>query len=54
MKLTVKIRFNREIDSVDDVISIGSFGVNVGSKEIIFDTMDSAIYIDKKDGGILM
>ena len=53
MKLTVKIRFNREIDSVDDVISIGSFGVNVGSKEIIFDTMDSAIYIDKKDGFIV-
>lgn len=53
MKLTVKIRFNREIDSVDDVISIGSFGVNVGPKEIIFDTMDSAIYIDKKDGFIV-
>ena len=52
MKLTVKIRFNREIDSVDDVISIGSFGVNVGSKEIIFDTMDSAIYIYKRDGVI--
>lgn len=53
MKLTVKIRFNREIDSVDDVISIGSFGVNVRSKEIIFDTMDGAIYIDKKDGFIV-
>lgn len=53
MKLTAKIRFNREIDSVDDVISIGSFGVNVRSKEIIFDTMDSAIYIDKKDGFIV-
>ena len=53
MKLTAKIRFNREIDSVDDVISIGSFGVNVGSKEIIFDMMDSAIYIDKKDGSFV-
>lgn len=53
MKITVKIRFNREIDSVDDVISIGSFGVNVGSKEIIFDMMDSAIYIDKKDGSFV-
>lgn len=53
MKLTAKIRFNREIDSVDDVISIGSFGVNVGSKEVIFDMMDSAIYIDKKDGTLV-
>lgn len=53
MKLTVKIRFNREIDSVDDVISIGSFGTKIDSKEIIFDTMDSAIYIDKKDGSIV-
>ena len=53
MKLTAKIRFNREIDSVDDVISIGSFGVNIGSKEVIFDMMDSAIYIDKKDGFIV-
>ena len=53
MKLTVKIRFNREIDSVDDVISIGSFGVNIGSKEVIFDMMDSAIYIDKKDGTLV-
>lgn len=35
MKLTAKIRFNREIDSVDDVYSIGSFGVNIGSKEVI-------------------
>lgn len=53
MKLTVKIRFNREIDSVDDIISIGSFGTKIDSKEIIFDTMDSAIYIDKKDGSIV-
>ena len=53
MKITVKIRFNREIDSVDDVISIGSFGTKIDSKEIIFDTMDSAIYIDKKDGSIV-
>lgn len=53
MKLTAKIRFNREIDSVYDVISIGSFGVNIGSKEVIFDMMDSAIYIDKKDGFIV-
>lgn len=53
MKLTAKIRFNREIDSVDDVISIGSFGVNIGSKEVIFDMMDSAIYIDQKDGFIV-
>ena len=53
MKITVKIRFNREIDSVDDVISIGSFGTKIYSKEIIFDTMDSAIYIDKKDGSIV-
>lgn len=53
MKLTAKIRFNREIDSVDDVISIGSFGVNIESKEVIFDMMDSAIYIDKKDGFIV-
>ena len=53
MKLIVKIRFNREIDSVDDVISIGSFGVNIGSKEVIFDMMDSAIYIDKKDGTLV-
>lgn len=53
MKLTAKIRFNREIDSVDDVIGIGSFGVNIGSKEVIFDMMDSAIYIDKKDGFIV-
>ena len=53
MKLSVKIRFNREIDSVDDVISIGSFGVNIGSKEVIFDMMDSAIYIDKKDGTLV-
>lgn len=53
MKLTVKIRFNREIDSVDDVISIGSFGTKIDSKEIIFDTMDSAIYIDKKDGSVV-
>lgn len=53
MKLTAKIRLNREIDSVDDVISIGGFGVNIGSKEVIFDMMDSAIYIDKKDGFIV-
>lgn len=53
MKITVKIRFNREIDSVDDVISIGSFGTKIDSKEIIFDTMDCAIYIDKKDGSIV-
>lgn len=53
MKLTVKIRFNREIDSVDDVISIGSFGTKIDSKEIIFDTMDSVIYIDKKDSSIV-
>lgn len=53
MELTVKIRFNREIDSVDDIISIGSFGTKIDSKEIIFDTMDSAIYIDKKDGSIV-
>ena len=53
MKITVKIRFNREIDSVDDVISIGSFGTKIDYKEIIFYTMDSAIYIDKKDGSIV-